>query len=505
MASSDYLGRAESASTANGPVLPVAGVRRPGRIRTVAADSLVMAANDVLMVFLAFAIAFLLRNTVVLRLAPSLITRPASWPLPLDYLCLVLFMGSYVLVARRNGLYNPIPTATASHDLLRVMQSCLDAGLLLAGALYMFHVLTSSRALVVLLVVSAAFTLCVQRTMWRASRHRQYANGIEMRNVVILGTNHLSCALARHIRGNTRLGYRVVGFLRIPGASVGPDIPPVEILGGLEKIRSLIRQNFIDEVVIADFYPLESAIRLVEDARELDIDVRAIAGYYGDLTTNAEVEYLGGFPVVPLHRRRVRLIGRYCKRATDLVLSLLALLIIAPLMIVIALAIKLESEGPVFYVSDRIGKRGRTFPCFKFRTMVKNADKMKKDLVAFNERDGVLFKLKNDPRITRLGRFLRKYSFDELPQFLNVLRGEMSIVGPRPPIASEVEMYELEHFRRLEVLPGLTGLWQVQARRDPSFAKYIALDTAYVENWSFWLDLRILAQTVEVVLRGTGA
>jgi exopolysaccharide biosynthesis polyprenyl glycosylphosphotransferase len=233
--------------------------------------------------------------------------------------------------------------------------------------------------------------------------------------------------------------------------------------------------------------------------------VRAISGYYGELSTNAPVEYLGIFPVAALHRREPRVIGMFCKRVVDTFLSLVALILAAPAMVLIGVAIKMESHGPVFYVSDRIGKRGRVFPCFKFRTMVNHADKMKKDLTALNERDGILFKVANDPRVTRLGRFLRKYSLDELPQFLNVLRGEMSIVGPRPPIASEVEKYELEHFRRLEVLPGLTGLWQVQARHDPSFAKYIALDTAYVENWSFWLDLRILVQTASVVVRGTGA
>jgi lipopolysaccharide/colanic/teichoic acid biosynthesis glycosyltransferase len=166
--------------------------------------------------------------------------------------------------------------------------------------------------------------------------------------------------------------------------------------------------------------------------------------------------------------------------------------------------VKIDSPGPVFYVSERVGKRGRVFRCFKYRTMVANAEEMKKDLALHNERDGILFKMRNDPRITRLGRFLRKYSLDELPQFLNVLRGEMSIVGPRPPLASEVEKYGLEHFRRLEVMPGLTGLWQVQARHDPSFAKYIELDTAYVENWSLWLDIKILLRTADVVLRGTG-
>jgi exopolysaccharide biosynthesis polyprenyl glycosylphosphotransferase len=205
-----------------------------------------------------------------------------------------------------------------------------------------------------------------------------------------------------------------------------------------------------------------------------------------------------------LHRSEPRVVGLFCKRVVDIALSLAALAVAAPLMAAVALAIKLDSEGPVFYVSDRIGKRGRVFRCFKYRTMVKNAEDMKKELAAHNERDGILFKMSNDPRITRLGRFLRKYSLDELPQFLNVLRGEMSIVGPRPPIALEVEKYELEHFRRLEVMPGLTGLWQVQARHDPSFAKYIELDTAYVENWSLWLDIKILVRTADVVLRGTG-
>jgi lipopolysaccharide/colanic/teichoic acid biosynthesis glycosyltransferase len=172
--------------------------------------------------------------------------------------------------------------------------------------------------------------------------------------------------------------------------------------------------------------------------------------------------------------------------------------------VVIAIAIYLESKGPIFYISERIGRRGHVFRCFKFRTMVTNADQLKDHLGSLNERDGVLFKVRNDPRITRVGRFLRKYSLDELPQFFNILRGEMSLVGPRPPIASEVEKYKLEHLRRLEVLPGLTGLWQVHARQDSSFEKYIALDTAYVENWSFWLDIKILLRTTEVVLRGTG-
>jgi lipopolysaccharide/colanic/teichoic acid biosynthesis glycosyltransferase len=183
----------------------------------------------------------------------------------------------------------------------------------------------------------------------------------------------------------------------------------------------------------------------------------------------------------------------------------LALLVVSPVMLALAIAVKMDSKGSIFYQAQRIGRKGRTFACYKFRTMVTDADRLKADLEHMNERDSVLFKISNDPRITRMGRILRKYSLDELPQFYNVLKGDMSLVGPRPPMAAEVEQYDLAHLRRLDVLPGITGLWQVEARQDPSFDSYISLDTAYVENWSLWLDMKILARTVGVVVSGTGS
>jgi len=206
-----------------------------------------------------------------------------------------------------------------------------------------------------------------------------------------------------------------------------------------------------------------------------------------------------------LHRRNDKAVARFLKRLWDVTAAAVGLVVVSPAMILIAAVIKLDSPGPVLYISERIGRRGRTFSCFKFRTMVINADKLKNSLSAHNEREGPLFKMRNDPRITRVGRFLRKFSLDELPQLFNVIHGDMSLVGPRPPIASEVELYELQHLRRLEVLPGLTGLWQVRARQDPSFDRYVALDLTYVENWTLWLDLKILARTAQVVFRGTGS
>ena len=233
--------------------------------------------------------------------------------------------------------------------------------------------------------------------------------------------------------------------------------------------------------------------------------MRVVPDMYDGLAWNAPVEYIGQFPTIPLHRRDFPIGGFLLKRMLDITLSSIALLVASPIMLGIAIWVKMDSEGAIFYKAQRIGRKGRTFSCFKFRTMVQNADRLKADLEHMNERDSVLFKIANDPRVTRVGAVLRKYSLDELPQFYNVLLGDMSLVGPRPPMAAEVEQYDLAHLRRLDVLPGITGLWQVEARQDPSFDSYISLDTAYVENWSLMMDLKILARTVGVVLSGTGS
>jgi lipopolysaccharide/colanic/teichoic acid biosynthesis glycosyltransferase len=200
----------------------------------------------------------------------------------------------------------------------------------------------------------------------------------------------------------------------------------------------------------------------------------------------------------------VPVLGMVMKRLLDIAASSVALVLLSPVLLAIAIAVRLDTRGSILYASERIGKKGRVFGCLKFRTMVPDAERRRAEILHMNERDSVLFKITNDPRITRSGRILRKYSLDELPQLINVLRGDMSLVGPRPPIASEVKRYELNHLRRLDVTPGVTGLWQVQARQDPSFDSYISLDTAYIENWSLWLDIKILVRTIGVVISGTG-
>jgi lipopolysaccharide/colanic/teichoic acid biosynthesis glycosyltransferase len=219
----------------------------------------------------------------------------------------------------------------------------------------------------------------------------------------------------------------------------------------------------------------------------------------------ARLDYLGDFPALAIVQRRIPAIQFKLKRILDILASAAALTFLSPVLLLLAVIVKLNSQGTVFYRSQRVGKKGKMFTCYKFRTMVTNADQMKAKLLHLNERDVILFKITHDPRITRPGRYMRKYSLDELPQLWNVLKGDMSLVGPRPPLASEVKQYELDALLRLEAAPGITGLWQVQARNSPSFEDYISLDRLYVENWSLGLDLKILFRTIAVVISGTGS
>jgi exopolysaccharide biosynthesis polyprenyl glycosylphosphotransferase len=505
MATSEYIS-SNGAPSENlpPPVSPVRLEKTRDQFSASVMAPLPMVFNDVVTILLAFVAALVLRAIFIDKVIRFSGIRHSFSTTPLGVLYLGWFVLVYVLVARRYGLYGQIiKSAGGAHEIRMTAQACLNAGMLLCGAVYMTHDIAISRTLVLLFTLSAMGFLCTHRAIWRLRRYSQYERGLSTRHVLILGTNHLSRALGGQIRNESRLGYTLRGYILAPGAPPGEG-SGMHVLGSLEDMRKIARKYFIDEIVITEPCPMDKVIRLLKEARELGIDVRSISGYYNDLSTNAGIEYLGTFPLVSLHRNAPRTLSLAMKRAGDFALSLLALIAASPMMLAIAIAIRIESKGPVFYLSERIGKRGRVFTCFKFRTMVMNADQMRENLDSLNERDAVLFKVRNDPRITRLGRFLRKYSLDELPQFYNVLRGEMSLVGPRPPIASEVEKYELEHLRRLEVMPGLTGLWQIQARQDSSFEKYIALDTAYVENWSFWLDMKILVRTAEVVVRGTG-
>jgi exopolysaccharide biosynthesis polyprenyl glycosylphosphotransferase len=216
--------------------------------------------------------------------------------------------------------------------------------------------------------------------------------------------------------------------------------------------------------------------------------------------------YLGDLPIMEVYRKPIPELGLLVKRTIDVVCGLVMFLFALPILAAAAAAIKIDSpDGSVIYRSKRVGRKGTTFDCYKFRTMLANADDLKDELREQNERSGPFFKIKDDPRITRVGRFLRKYSIDELPQVFNLLKGDMSLVGPRPHPMDDFELYKIEDYRRLDVKPGITSLWAVEARSDPSFDRNMELDLYYIENWNIWLDVKIIIKTIPVVLKGSGS
>lgn len=418
-----------------------------------------------------------------------------------------------MLISNAHGLYGPLHSFGGWREQRLTVQSCILSSLILSGALYFTYAESVSRAVVLATLLSSTFLLCVRRASWRFYVYRQYDRHSGTRNVLIVGAGPSGLALKNHLCRIRHLGYTFKGFVltdseMIHATSRAPHndaLGSPDIVGGVDELTNLVRKHFIDELFITgqcDRFLVES---LIEIASQLALDVRVVPDLYDGIDPTLPIEYVGQFPTFPLHFHRIRTISLLIKRALDIVLAAFALLLAMPLMSLVALAIRLDSPGPVFYCAERIGKRGSFFRCWKFRTMVANADALQSTLLHMNERDGVLFKAKHDPRITRIGRILRKYSIDELPQFLNVLCGTMSIVGPRPPVLREVSQYQLQHLRRLDVSPGITGLWQVQSRQDPSFDQYISLDTHYIDHWSLWLDVKIMIRTVAVVISGTGS
>ncbi len=481
-----------------------------GRDRSRGVAALWMAL-DACTVALAAGIATYLRKINVLSYfdhrAP-LAANPSSFLLYLAGFVVIL-----LIVSRAHGLYGPLQSFSGLREQRLTVQSCFTASLILAGALYFGREDSISRAVVIATLMLTAVFLCVRRAVWRFALYKRYENGLETRNVLIVGTGSSGLAIRSHLQRIRHLGFTVKGFvsnaenLRAENTDsfAQEEISPAEVLGGLSNVGELVRRHFIDEIFITG--PCERGMvkRLIAQATELGIDVRVVPDLYDGLAWTAPIEYVGQFPTMPVHRHHIPVVGFMLKRGLDVLISTAALVLAAPFMLLIALAIRLDSRGPILYGAERIGRKGSTFRCWKFRTMVANADSLREQFDHHNERDGVLFKMSSDPRVTRVGRFLRKYSLDELPQFFNVLTGHMSVVGPRPPLAGEVSQYELPHLRRLEVLPGITGLWQVQARQDPSFDQYISLDTAYIDNWSLWLDIKIMTRTLGVILSGTGA
>lgn len=328
--------------------------------------------------------------------------------------------------------------------------------------------------------------------------------GLARSRFLIIGDSESARALRRRLQADAHLGKEFVGFITT-GPATAIDIGR-DVVGTLNDVGFVISALRVDHVYIASRELSHAAIlRILDECSLHQTQVDMLSDLYEILHGGATVQQVAGFPMVSLRQAALRRRQEMVKRWMDVAASLVLLVVTAPLVCLIAAAIRLDSPGPAFYTQVRVGKGGRRFRMYKFRSMSLDADEQLEQVKALNEARGPIFKIKEDPRVTRIGRFLRRTSLDELPQICNVLRGDMSLVGPRPPLPSEVEAYQEWHHRRLTVNQGMTGLWQVSGRSLLAFDEMVKLDIYYIENWSIWLDLLILLRTIPIVVQARGA
>jgi exopolysaccharide biosynthesis polyprenyl glycosylphosphotransferase len=354
--------------------------------------------------------------------------------------------------------------------------------------------------------------LVLSRWQWRKYIVRQRRAGNFQTSVLAIGDRDAVANLAEELTSSSDYGIRVVG-VAIPGYGepCGEHITVnrrrIPIIGGEGHVLTAIRSHGADKVAIAgtDHFGVKGIRRLIWELEPMDVELVVSPGVMDVARSRLVMRPIAGLPLLYIDKPQYQGAKRFEKRAFDFTFALAAMALALPVLVLAALAIKFTSRGPVFYKAERIGIDGRPFMMFKFRTMVEDADKELESLLAANESDGLLFKIKDDPRITPVGRILRRFSIDELPQFINVLRQEMSVVGPRPPLRREVDAYDDDVQRRLLVKPGVTGLWQVSGRSDLPWDKAVRLDLSYVDNWSMVGDALIIAKTLRAVLERKGA
>jgi exopolysaccharide biosynthesis polyprenyl glycosylphosphotransferase len=400
------------------------------------------------------------------------------------------------LSTRREEAVGELRATTLSTMCLLLVSACFSIRMMTPYFLALFWAMSSSGML-------------VSRALLRRLLAKIRLRGRNLRYIVILGTNRRAMEFACRIEEKAEWGYRNLGFVDSYWAGMDEfAIEGFDLVCDFESLPQFLRNNVVDEVAI--YLPLRSfyayAAHVAAMCEQHGIIVRFDPDIFGLTTATPRAEAFDGDHHIAAYAGRQHGWQQMVKRSLDFVASFALLVLLAPLFASVALLIKLSSEGPVFFLQERVGFNKRRFLIYKFRTMVDGAEKMMTDLEELNEMSGPVFKIKNDPRITPLGQFLRRTSIDELPQLLNVLKGDMSLVGPRPlPVRDYEGFNEDWQRRRFSTRPGITCLWQVDGRNSITFEQWMKLDIQYLDEWSLWLDLKILARTIPAVLKGTGA
>jgi len=463
-------------------------------------------ALDILLVVAAFVIAYSIKKYFLPGSLKGLTGVPNY-----TFVLLLAVCAQYIAF-RLFSLYIPFRTRSFA-GIFATIATCVAAGtLFLVSSLYLLHYHDISRmfigiyalALIVLLTLSKGviyFTL-------RYHRKRDY----NTRNVLIIGCRKMATEMIKAILKNPGSGYRILGCLELDRKEDSHPVNTevyrgVKVIGTLDDYTAILLNRTVDEIIFAQILDrIENINQIIHFAEQLGINVRIMPDFqiqrimYRPETARMYIDQFVGMPTIALSSVTEREGEMVIKNFIDYIGAGLGLVVLSPLFLIISFLIKTTSPGPVLFSQLRCGLNGRQFRMLKFRTMHNGAEQKLDELKDKNEMDGPVFKMSNDPRVTPIGRFLRRTSLDELPQLINVLRGEMSLVGPRPPIPEEVEQYKPWQRRRLSMKPGLTCLWQVNGRNRIDFEKWMRLDLQYIDNWSLWLDMKLLAQTVKEVV-----
>lgn len=371
--------------------------------------------------------------------------------------------------------------------------------------LYVFFVNLEmpSRIFVVLYCLLAGTWIAALRYGVRLALRQARTWGYNYRTLAVVGDGALADGVAQMVKDHRHWGLNFVGFI----ANGRPETTKHgHVLGDLRNIADIVDDNVIDEVIFAiEKFELDEMEDALKACEETGVNTRVVLNFFPHKFSRPELTDIEGLPLLSFHATSNANLALVAKRVFDVAVATAVLLVMSPVLFVVAMLVKMTSPGPIFFAQERVGQNGRTFKMYKFRSMVVDAEARLKELQTLNEMDGPVFKIKNDPRLTPIGKFIRKTSLDEFPQFLNVLRGEMSVVGPRPPLPSEVTQYERWQRRRLSVKPGITCTWQIRTgRNDVTFDDWMKMDLEYIERWSLYEDLRILVRTVPAVLFGRG-
>jgi exopolysaccharide biosynthesis polyprenyl glycosylphosphotransferase len=466
--------------------------------------STAVAIIDVVLINVAFALAYWMRyDRQWFAAVDEAYLVPYGRFVPVSLALTVLLLGIYKL----SGVYNLPRGASWFDEVYRLMTGTATGIILVVFVIvFLFRPFFYSRLIFLYAGLLITVMLSVVRLGKRWLRTRLRQKGLGVDRLLIVGAGEVGRTAMRNVVAQPSLGFQVVGFVDDDPEKGNTDIGRFRALGNTASIPNLVREMAIDEVIITlPWMYHRKIVSIISQCEREQVRVRIVPDIFQMTLSHLDVEDLGGIPMIGVRDISISGSQLFFKRAMDMTVSLLGMILLMPLFFLIALIIRLDSPGPIVFRQLRVGKGEQVFSCFKFRSMHQNADEEKERLLEHNEADGPIFKIRNDPRVTSVGRFLRRTSLDELPQLFNVLMGHMSLVGPRPAIPAEVQRYQPWHKRRLEVAPGMTGLWQVSGRSELSFDEQVLLDLYYIENWSPFLDVQILLRTVPKVLLGAGA